>query len=145
MKNKRLLVVLFSLLRSTTLLLAQVKRTITGVVNDNNGKPVPSATVSVKGTTQSVITDENGRYSITVEKNNAVLVFSSVSFASRELAVGDSSNLNASLEATAGDLGEVVVTSLGISKKQKALGYAVSTIKAEDITLTGSSNFGAAL
>ncbi|MEP7377662.1 MAG: SusC/RagA family TonB-linked outer membrane protein [Chitinophagaceae bacterium] len=145
MKNKRLLLVLFTLLLSNMLLLAQVKRTITGVVNDNNGQPVPSATVSVKGTSQSVITDENGRYSITVEKSNPVLVFSSVSFTSRELAVGNSSTLDVSLVATAGDLGEVVVTSLGISKKQKALGYAVSTIKAEDITLTGSPNFGAAL
>lgn len=145
MKNKRLLLVLFTLLMSNMLLLAQVKRTITGVVNDNNGKPVPSATVSVKGTTQSVITDENGRYSITVEKNNAVLVFSSVSFTSKELAVGNSTTVDASLETSTGDLTEVVVTSLGISKKQKALGYAVSTIKAEDITLTGSPNFGAAL
>ena len=58
MKNKRLLLVLFTLLVSNMLLLAQVKRTITGVVNDNNGKPVPSATVSVKGTAQSVVTDE---------------------------------------------------------------------------------------
>jgi len=145
MKNKRLLLVLFTLLVSNMLLLAQVKRTITGVVNDNNGKPVPSATVSVKGTTQSVVTDENGRYSITVDKDNAVLVFSSVSFTSKEIAVGSSATLNASLETSAGDLTEVVVTSLGISKKQKALGYAVSTIKAEDITLTGSPNFGAAL
>jgi iron complex outermembrane receptor protein len=145
MKNKRLLLVLFTLLMGNMLLLAQVKRTITGVVNDNNGQPVPSATVSVKGTSQSVITDENGRYSITVEKSNPVLVFSSVSFTSRELAVGNSSTLDVSLVATAGDLGEVVVTSLGISKQKKALGYASSTIKAEDITLTGSPNFAGAL
>jgi iron complex outermembrane recepter protein len=145
MKNKRLLLVLFTLLVSNMLLLAQVKRTITGVVNGNNGQPVPSATVRVKGTAQSAITDENGRYSITVEKSNPVLVFSSVNFTSRELAAENSSTLDVSLEAKAGDLGEVVVTSLGISRQKKALGYASTTIKAEDITLTGSPNFGAAL
>lgn len=144
-KNKGFLVVLLLLLVSNAVLLAQTKRTITGVVTGDNGNPVPSATVSVKGTTQSVVTDENGRYSITVDKNNAVLLFSSVSFASKELAVGNSATLNASLEASAGDLSEVVVTSLGISKQKKALGYASTTIKAEDLTLTGSSNFGAAL
>jgi iron complex outermembrane recepter protein len=145
MKNMRFLLVLFTVLMSNTILLAQVKRTITGVVNDNNGKPVPSATVTVKGTTQSVITDENGRYSITVEKSNPVLVISSVGFGTKELAAGNSSLLNATMDANSGDLGEVVVTSLGITRKQKALGYAVTTIKAEDITIAGSPNFGAAL
>lgn len=145
MKNKRLLLVLFTLLMSNMLLLAQVKRTITGVVNDNNGKPVPSATVSVKGTTQSVVTDENGRYSITVEKNNAVLVFSSVSFTQQEIKTGSSNSLDAVLQTTTADLGEVVVTSLGISRQKKALGYASTTIKAEDLTQAGSPNFATAL
>ncbi|MGK2864617.1 MAG: SusC/RagA family TonB-linked outer membrane protein [Chitinophagaceae bacterium] len=145
MRNKRLLMVSLLVLFSNAILLAQVSRTITGVVNDNSGRPVPSATVSVKGTTQSVMTDENGRYSITVNSNRAVLVISSASFTPRELAVGNSTVLDASLEVAEGELTGVVVTSLGISKKQKALGYAVSTIKSEDITLTGSPNFGAAL
>ncbi|MGZ5219951.1 MAG: SusC/RagA family TonB-linked outer membrane protein [Chitinophagaceae bacterium] len=124
---------------------AQTKRTISGVVSDNTGKPVPSATVSVKGTSNSVITDESGRYSITVDQSNPVLVFSSVSFTQREVSVGNSATWDVSLETSAGELSEVVVTSLGITKRQKALGYAATTIKAEDITLTGSPNFGAAL
>ena len=145
MKNKRLLLVLFMLLMSNALLLAQVKRTITGVVNDNNGKPVPSATVSVKGTTQSVITDENGRYSITVEKSNPVLVVSSIGYGYKETAVGNSATVDFSLEASAGDLSEVVVTSLGITKKQRSLGYAATTIKAEELVQTGTPNFATAV
>ncbi|MFC0771602.1 SusC/RagA family TonB-linked outer membrane protein [Terrimonas alba] len=144
-RNKRFLLVLLALVVSNTMLLAQVKRTITGVVTDSNGKPVPSATVSVKGTTQSVVTDENGRYSISVDKSNPVLVISSVSFAQQEVPVGNSTSLTTTLQGTASDLTEVVVTSLGITKKQKALGYAATTIKAEELTLTGSPNFGAAL
>ena len=144
-RNKRFLLVLLAVVISNSLLLAQVKRTITGVVTDSNGKPVPSATVSLKGTTQSVVTDDNGRYSITVDKSNPVLVISSVSFTQQEVPVGNSSSLTTTLQGSASDLTEVVVTSLGITKKQKALGYAATTVKAEELTLTGSPNFGAAL
>lgn len=119
---------------SNMLLLAQVKRTITGVVKDNNGKPVPSATVSVKGTTQSATTDENGRYSITIEKNNPVLLFSSVGFTTKELSLGNSSTLDVSLTLSVTDMNEVIVTALGVKRDKKSIGYAVQQIKAEDIT-----------
>ncbi|HRO70471.1 MAG TPA: carboxypeptidase-like regulatory domain-containing protein, partial [Chitinophagaceae bacterium] len=123
MKNKRLLLVCFVLLLANSLLLAQGGRTITGVVTGDDGRPVPAATVSIKGTTQSVITDDNGRYSITVPNNSAVLVFSSVGYGSRELTVGTASTLNMDLVSTATDLGEVVVTTaLGIKRQQKSLG-----------------------
>ncbi|WP_276504318.1 SusC/RagA family TonB-linked outer membrane protein [Terrimonas pollutisoli] len=144
-RNKRFLLVLLALVVSNIMLLAQVKRTITGVVTDSDGKPVPSATVSVKGSSQSAITDENGRYTITVDKNNPVLVFSSVGFGTKELSAGSATSLNAKIEATAGDLGEVVVTSLGITKKQRAIGYAATTIKAEDLVQSGTPNVATAL
>src|SRR5688572_13701734 len=104
MKKKRLLFVCCALFVANTLLLAQGRRTITGVVTGDNGKPVPSATVSIKGTTQSVVTDESGRYSITVENNNAVLIFSSVSYTQSELTVGNSNAVNASLQSLTADL-----------------------------------------
>lgn len=145
MKNKRLLLVFFTLLL-VNVLFAQVKRTITGVVNDNNGKPVPSATVSVKGTTQSVITDENGRYSITVDETNAVLVFSSVNFAKRELVVGNSTTLDASLtlsDATA--MTEVVVTALGIKREAKSIGYSAQRVTAAEITKAAAPDLASGL
>lgn len=145
MKNKRLIIVFLLLLMSNAILLAQGRRTITGVVNDNNGKPVPSATVSVKGTTQSVVTDENGRYSITVDNSNAVLVFSSVSFTAKEIAVGSSNSLNAKLETSAGDLGEVVVTALGIKREKKSLGYAMQEVKGETLVSAKEPNLANAL
>jgi TonB-linked SusC/RagA family outer membrane protein len=145
MKNMRLLLVLPVLLLCTLSLLGQTKRTISGVVNDNTGKPVPAATVTVKGTRQSVITDDNGHYSITVTTENPVLVISSVGYGSKEFPAGGSATLNATMDASTGDLGEVVVTSLGISRQKKALGYAQTTIKAADITQTAPSNFASAL
>ncbi len=145
MKNKRLLLVLLALFLSNAVLLAQAKRTISGVVTGDNGKPVPSATVSVKGTTQSVVTDENGRYSITVDNSNAVLVFSSVSFTQKELTVGSSNALNAALEASAGNLSEVVVTALGIKREKKSLGYAMQEVKGETLVSAKEPNLANAL
>lgn len=79
-----------------------------------------------------------------MEKSNAVLVISSVSFSTKEVTVGTSRTVNVALE-TSGTLEGVVVTSLGISRKQKALGYGVSTINADQIVKTGTPNFATAL
>lgn len=129
-RTERFLSVLFALLLSNSLLFAQVKRTITGVVTDNTGKPVPSATVSVAGSTMAATTDENGRYSISVDKANAVLIFSSISFGTKEVTVGSANTLDVSLDLAATDLGEVVVTTaLGIKRQKKSLGYAVQEIR----------------
>lgn len=133
--KKQLLLVLLMLLGCNIMLLAQVKRTISGVVNDNNGKPVPSATINVKGTGTSVITDENGRFTITVEKANAVLVVSSINFARKELTVGTATTLDVSLtlsETTA--MNEVLVTALGIKREAKSIGYSAQKVTSAEIT-----------
>lgn len=134
MKNKRLLLVLFALLLGNMYLFAQVKRTVTGVVRDNTGKPLPSATITIKGTTQSVVTDEDGRYSLTIDKNNAVIVISSVGFTSKEMAVGSASTLDATITSSVTDMNEVIVTALGVKREKKSIGYAIQQVKAEDIT-----------
>lgn len=144
-KKKRLLLVLFILLAGNMLLFAQVKRTISGVVSDNTGKPVPSATVTVKGTTKSVVTDQNGRYSIIVDNNNAVLVVSSVSFSTKEITIQSSNSLNAVLLPNAGEMGEVVVTALGIKREKKSLGYAMQEIKGETLVSAKEPNLANAL
>ena len=59
--------------------------------------------------------------------------------------VGSSNTLNVTLELTAGDLEGVVVTALGVSRQKKALGYASTTIAAEELTKTGTPNFATAL
>src|SRR5690606_5140662 len=131
---------------SNIMLLAQDRRTIAGVVTGDNGNPVPSATVSVKGTSQSVVTDQNGRYSITIDNNNAVLVFSSVGFTEIEFPVGSSNVLNATLQTDATNLGEVVVTTaLGIQRQQKSLGYAVQEVKGTTLVDAKETNLANAL
>jgi TonB-linked SusC/RagA family outer membrane protein len=145
-RKERFLLVLLILLLGNTLLLAQGRRTITGVVTDNNGSPVPAATVTVEGTTTSSVTDDAGRFSIVVEKANAVLVFSSVSFGTKSVPVGSSNTLNVTLEQSATDLGEVVITTaLGIKRQAKSLGYAVQELKGGTLADAKETNLANAL
>ncbi|GEP96463.1 SusC/RagA family TonB-linked outer membrane protein [Chitinophaga cymbidii] len=123
--------------------MAQEKKTIRGVVRDETGEGLIGATVVEKGTTNATLTGEDGRFSMKVPPN-ATLVVSFIGYKSKSLtASGD--DLTILLEPSAGDLQEVVVTSFGITRQQKALGYAVSTVKGEDLTKTASPNFATAL
>lgn len=142
--KKHLLLVLFSLLSCNIILLAQVKKTVTGVIRDNTGSGLIGATVAEKGTVNRVLTDPDGNFSIKVNPK-ATLQVSYIGYTAKEIAVGEQNVVSVGLEAENNSLNEVVITSLGISKKQKALGYATTTIKAEDLTQTGTPNFAAAL
>lgn len=140
-KNQKwLLLFLFTLAFGNLALFAQVKRTVTGDVKDSKGVAVPAATVNVKGTRQSVVTDESGHYSISLDKSNATLVFSSQGFATKEMNAQNASELNVTLEIATGDLNEVVVTALGITKQKRELGYSVTNIKGSELAKTNEVN-----
>lgn len=112
---------------------------VKGVVLDNNGLPLPSANVSVKGTKSAVETDLDGKYEIVASKG-ATLVFSYIGFTSYESKIS-SSTLNVTLKVSSENtLNEVVVTAMGISSKSKSLGYANQTIKASDVDRPGQLN-----
>jgi TonB-dependent SusC/RagA subfamily outer membrane receptor len=124
---------------------AQEKRMISGVVRDSAGKTLPGVSISEKGSTTSTITDMNGVFRMPVATANPVLIITSIGYERKEFQVGDQTSLNISLANDVTSLEGVVVTSLGIKRQQKSLGYAVSTIKAEELTKTGSPNFASAL
>lgn len=123
-----------------TLLLAFVvqltfaqEKTISGTVTDNTSMPLPGVNIIVKGTSNGTQTDFDGNY--TVQANvGQTLVFSYVGFNSVDKAVtANSSKMNLQMEEDASVLEEVVVTAQGIKKEKKALGYSVTSVKAEDI------------
>ena len=133
--KKPILLVLLILLVGNIVLLAQEKLTISGVVKDDSGNPVPAATVTVKGTPQTVFTDENGRYIVTVDGKNVTLLISSVGFTSKEVKAGDSGALDITLSSSSADMDEVIVTALGVKRDKRSIGFAVQQIKAEDVTI----------
>ena len=132
---KKLILVI--LLITPICLLAQKK--ISGKVTDENGNALASANVQEKGSRNTTATDAAGNYSITVQNNNAVLVFTFVEFSSQEINVGDKTTINARLKSI-GDLSEVVVTALGISRKERSLGYSTQEVKGDNLTLTKEQN-----
>ncbi|WP_316819307.1 TonB-dependent receptor [Pedobacter nyackensis] len=102
-------------------------RTVTGVVKDQTGMPLKGVTVKIKGAKKNSITDETGKYAITVDKNT-VLVFSFVGYSGKEIPVGESqSSVNAQLDALDVDLNDVVVVGYGTQKKINTTG-AIETI-----------------
>jgi len=124
---------------------AQEKKMITGMVKDSAGNALPGVSISEKGTATSTVTDMNGSFRIPVSTAKPVLVISSVGYNKKEISLGGQTTLNVTLAGEVTSLEGVVVTSLGVKRQQKSLGYAVSTIKAEDLTRTGSPNFASAL
>ncbi|MBL7739949.1 MAG: TonB-dependent receptor [Chitinophagaceae bacterium] len=104
---------------------------IRGSVKDSKGSPVPSVTVTVKGTTNSAITADDGSFSINAKEGD-VLVFSAVSFEPTEMKVTSSATYAVVLTATSVTLADVVVVGYGKSSK-KNLSSSVTTLKPEDL------------
>ncbi len=140
----KILLTVLALFFNCALLMAQEKKTVTGTVKDSKGTALSNATVAEKGANNSVLTDANGSFSIKVS-SNATLVISYVGFKSTELSVAGQSAVSVTLEGSGQELEEVVVTSLGVTKKQRSLGYAQSTVKSEQIMKTAPTNFASAL
>lgn len=104
---------------------------LNGSVKDSEGIPLPAATIIVEGTTNAVTTDFDGNFSLTV-KSGDVLTASYVGYKSSQIVFDNQSNLIFLLNPDT-LLDEVIITAQGIARKEKALGYAVTTIKAKDI------------
>jgi len=123
---------------------AALAQDVTGTVTDNEGKPVPSVTVQVKGTTRFVLTNDDGKFTIAVA-GNGVLVFTHASFNTREEPVNGRSSVNVSLTPSTGDLEGVVVTALGIRRESKKLGYSATAVNADQLSKERTINIGESL
>ena len=113
-------------------------QSISGTVTDDNGVPLPGATVLVQGTTNGVSTDFDGNYSINASSGDT-LVFSFVGYTTQSVVVGSSTTLNAQLSPD-NELDEVVVTALGVKRNTKALGYSVTQLEGDAISSNPSTN-----
>ena len=106
--------------------------TISGMVTDYFGDPLPGVNVVIKGTFVGQITDVNGRYAINVPNENVVLKFTFVGFVSQEVAVGIRRIIDVEMKEDTGQLEEVVVVGYGTQKKVNLTG-AVSQITADEM------------
>ncbi len=116
--------------------------TITGTIeNTLNNEPVSFASVIETNTSNGTTADANGNFSIQVLNTSAVLQFSAIGFTTQEFAVGNSTQLFVKLSESAEGLNEIVVTALGIKREEKELGYAVQSLKEEEINDVKAVNF----
>lgn len=114
------------------------QKTVTGVVSDSDGLPLPGATIIVQGTTTGVTTDFDGNFSINVSEGQS-LEFSFVGYETAVVSVGAGNVINVTLSLGT-QLEEVIVTSLGITREKRALGYAVSEVDNSQIESRASGD-----
>ena len=115
--------------------------TTTGTITDaSDGMTLPGVSVLEKGTTNGVITDFDGNYTIITTKENAVLEFSFLGYQTTEIAVNGQTKINVTLEQGSEALDEIVITALGIEKSTKAIGYSLTQVKGEEMSNIKTTN-----
>lgn len=145
MRKSILLFVLFTLTSIPLLLFAQGGYQVTGhIISAEDNQPMIGVSVLEKGTTNGVITDINGNYSITVTKSPATLQFSYVGMKTIDKQVTASTRINLTMENDAQMVEEVVVVAYGVRKKGTIAG-SVSTVKAEKMEDVPAPSFDQAL
>ena len=111
-------------------------RTIRGkIVSAQDNSPIAGASVLVKGSTTGTASGNDGSFTLSVSSGDVVLIISYIGFATVEQPVSAStSDVSIKLSEGKGDLGEVVVTALGITRQAKTLVYATQTVKPSELT-----------
>lgn len=129
---KRLLLLFVVLAASVGFARAQ-ERTVTGVVTDaTSGTPLPLANVQIKGTTSGSVTDNDGRFTLVVPGDEAVLVFFYTGYVTQEIAVGAQTVLNVALQTANEEIDQVVVLGYG-TRKREVVSSAVTTIGSDQM------------
>jgi TonB-dependent starch-binding outer membrane protein SusC len=111
---------------------ASILQTVSGTIRDEEGSGLPGVTVAIKGTSTGTVSDADGRYSLAVPDERAVLVFSLVGFQTKEVLTGGQTVLDITLSPDIQTVGEVVVVAYGTQSKKGVTG-SVASIKARDM------------
>jgi len=114
------------------------QQTVSGLVTDESGVPLPGATVVVDQTNNGTTTDFDGNYSISASNGQSISI-SFVGYKTINILVADGADYDVSLQPDS-LLDEVVVTALGIERNTKALGYSVTQVGGEEINEIKSTN-----
>jgi iron complex outermembrane receptor protein len=143
-KSRGFLMLLMLLCMGSITTFGQEMKTVSGTVLDSAGHALKDVSVYVRNGSKGTSTDAEGHFKILVSAKD-VLVFSAIGYTKNEVPVGSRTDLTVSLLNSSAGLEEAVVTSLGIKRQTRSLGYAVSTVSAKDLTESGSTNFASAL
>lgn len=140
MIDKLLIFLTIVLCLSSSVTLAQNKKTVSGIVTGEDGIPLVGVNVIEKGTSNGTSTDFDGNYTVVVSDSSGILIFSSLGFEEKEISINGQSEINVSLIEDTEQLGEVVVTALGIKRARKSLGYSVQEVKGATVLEARENN-----
>jgi TonB-linked SusC/RagA family outer membrane protein len=116
------------------------QREVSGTITSSDeGLPLPGVSILIVGTTTGTVTDADGNYKLSVP-SDATLRFSYIGYVNQEIAVGNRTVLDVIMEPDATQLQEVVVTSLGIERETKALGYSITEVSGDVLTDARENN-----
>jgi TonB-linked SusC/RagA family outer membrane protein len=139
LQMRKFLFILGLLFLFCDLTFAQTKL-VSGKISNQQGQPVPFASVRVKGTKQGVGADAEGNFSIKAKPGD-VLVVSAADVSQNEITVGTSSSINISVTEKIGNLSEIVVTAaLGIKRQARELGYATTAVSSKQLNQAAVTN-----
>ncbi len=116
------------------------QQTIRGTVTSESDETLPGVSVLMKGTTIGTVTDIDGNYTLAAPSSAQTIIFSFIGYESVEVSIGGRNVINVQMKTDVTQLTEVVVTSFGIKKEKKALGYAIQEVGGEDISKTTRPN-----
>ncbi|MDR2147287.1 MAG: SusC/RagA family TonB-linked outer membrane protein [Tannerella sp.] len=134
---KKISILAVSVLFSVSAYAQQI--TVTGTVLDTNREPIPGASIAVKGTQQGTLADADGKFSVKVPDENAVLQISFLGFETQEITVGTRRVIDVTLTESASALDEVVVVGYGTQRVRDLTGSAVAVNVDELIQVPGVS------
>ncbi len=127
------------LVLTSSCLLAQEREISGTVTSSDEGMPLPGVSILIVGTAIGTITDAEGNYKLSLPPV-ATLRFSYIGYRSQEILVGDRSVIDIIMAPDVAQLQEVVVTSLGIERDKKALGYSITDVSGEEFTEARENN-----
>lgn len=119
---------------------SQQTNTVSGTVSDERGEGMPGVNVMVKGTTTGTVSDMNGRYTVKVSDGNAILEFSFLGYVTVSKTVGNQRSINVTMNEDVRRIDEVVVTALGIVKKEKSLTYSTQIVDGGELVRAKDPN-----
>ena len=137
-KWKLFCLIMFAMLGMITNNLMAQRVPISGTVLSDDGTPLAGVTVAVSGTKRATITNEKGEFTIAANEG-AMLIFSSVGFTTQKVKAAAGMEVHL-VKGESSQMGDVVVTALGIKKERKALGYSVTELNAQELMKNKNTN-----
>lgn len=135
---RKIIYVLLGWVFCAGLITAQTMKVSGTVISAEDNLPIAGAAVMIKGTTMGVVTNHEGAFTLNVSNSQSTLVISFIGMETKD--VKAQSSLRIVLEPSSQALDEVVVTAIGMKKQEKALGYASSTIKSDELVAAKSGS-----